>query len=59
VASVRNITTGVTDNGITAVTGINPGEVVATSSFDKLQAGSKVVVSKPANSQSPVEANTP
>lgn len=59
VASVRNITTGVTDNGITAVEGINPGEVVATSSFDKLQEGSKVVVSKQANSQSPVEANTP
>ncbi len=59
VASVRNITTGVTDGGITAVTGINPGDVVATSSFDKLQAGSKVVVSKQANSQSPAEANTP
>jgi multidrug efflux system membrane fusion protein len=59
VASVRNITTGVTDNSITAVEGINPGEVVATSSFDKLQEGSKVVVSKQANSQSPVEANTP
>jgi multidrug efflux system membrane fusion protein len=27
------------------VTGINPGDVVATSSFDKLQSGSKVVVS--------------
>jgi multidrug efflux system membrane fusion protein len=59
VASVRNITPGVTDDGITAVTGINPGEVVATSSFDKMQAGSKVVVSKQANSQSPAEANTP
>ena len=51
-ASVRNITTGVADGGMTAVQGINPGEVVATSSFDKLQAGSPVSVAKqppPAN----------
>jgi hypothetical protein len=40
-ASVRNITTGVADGGMTAVQGINPGEVVATSSFDKLQAGAR------------------
>jgi multidrug efflux system membrane fusion protein len=51
IASVRNIKTGATDGGMTAVEGINPGEVVATSSFDKLQAGSKVVVPRqaPAN----------
>jgi len=41
------------------VTGINPGEVVATSSFDKLQDGSKVVVSKRAMQANPVEGNTP
>ena len=59
-ASVRNIKTGVADGGMTQVQGINPGEVVATSSFDKLQAGSKVVESKqaaPANAA--VEGNTP
>ncbi len=30
----------------TEVTGINPGDVVANSSFDKLQDKSKIVVSK-------------
>jgi multidrug efflux system membrane fusion protein len=59
VASVRNITAGVADGGMTSVTGINPGEVVATSSFDKLQAGSKVVVSQQAAPANPVEGNTP
>jgi multidrug efflux system membrane fusion protein len=59
VASVRNITTGVSDGGMTAVTGINPGEVVATSSFDKLQAGSPVVVSKQAPPANPAEGNAP
>jgi multidrug efflux system membrane fusion protein len=58
-ASVRNITTGVAEGGMTSVTGINPGEVVATSSFDKLQSGSKVVVSKRASSANPVASNTP
>ena len=59
VASVRTITAGVADGGMTAVTGINPGEVVATSSFDKLQAGSKVVVSKQAQPANAAEGNTP
>jgi multidrug efflux system membrane fusion protein len=58
-ASVRNITTGVSDGGMTAVQGINPGEVVATSSFDKLQAGSSVVVSKQAVPVNPAGSNTP
>jgi multidrug efflux system membrane fusion protein len=58
-ASVRNITTGVADAGMTAVQGVNPGEVVATSSFDKLQPESKVVVSKQASLANPAESNTP
>jgi multidrug efflux system membrane fusion protein len=58
-ASVRNITTGVADGGVTAVEGINPGEVVATSSFEKLQSGSKVVVVKQAPAANPAEGNTP
>jgi len=45
-AQIRNIKPGVADAGQTAVTGINPGDVVATSSFEKLQNGSKIVVSK-------------
>jgi membrane fusion protein, multidrug efflux system len=44
VAHMRNIQTSVTDGGITAVTGINPGDVVATSSFDKLQDKAKIVL---------------
>jgi membrane fusion protein, multidrug efflux system len=45
-AQIRNIKPGVADAGQTAVEGINPGDVVANSSFDKLQNNSKIVVSK-------------
>ncbi|HTR23414.1 MAG TPA: efflux RND transporter periplasmic adaptor subunit [Terriglobales bacterium] len=41
-AQTRNITTGATDNNLTQVTGLNAGEVVADSSFEKLQNNSKV-----------------
>ena len=39
---IRNVTTGTTDNNLTQVTGLNPGEVVADSSFEKLQSGAKI-----------------
>jgi multidrug efflux system membrane fusion protein len=42
-AHMRSIKSGVTDAGKTQVTGINPGDVLANSSFDKLQDNSKVV----------------
>jgi multidrug efflux system membrane fusion protein len=58
-ASVRNITPGVADGGMTAVEGINPGEVVATSSFDKLQSGSKVAFAKQAAPSKRVTGSTP
>jgi multidrug efflux system membrane fusion protein len=58
-ATVRNVKTGVSDSGTIAVEGINPGDVVATSSFDKLQAGSKVFISKQAVAANPTEGNTP
>jgi membrane fusion protein, multidrug efflux system len=45
VAHNRTIKPGVTDAGVTQVEGINPGDVVASSSFDKLQDNSKVVIS--------------
>ncbi len=45
VAHMRSIKPGVTDGGKTQVEGINPGDVVANSSFDKLQDSSAVVVS--------------
>jgi multidrug efflux system membrane fusion protein len=48
-AHMRSITPGVTDAGMTQVTGINPGDVLANSSFDKLQENVKVgVPAKPA-----------
>ena len=59
VATVRNITTGASDGGMTAVQGVNPGEVVATSTFDKLQAGSPVNAAKQAPAANTVEGNTP
>jgi multidrug efflux system membrane fusion protein len=58
-ASVRNVKTGVADGGMTAVEGINPGEVVATSSYDKLQAGSRVVVAKQAPMANSAAGNAP
>jgi len=44
-AHMRSIKQGVTDGGTTEVEGINPGDVLANSSFDKLQDNSKIVVS--------------
>jgi len=37
VALTRTVKPGVTDGGVTQVDGINPGDIVANSSFDKLQ----------------------
>jgi multidrug efflux system membrane fusion protein len=45
-AQIHNVKPGVADAGQTAVEGLNPGDVVANSSFDKLQNNSKIVVSK-------------
>ncbi len=53
IAHIRNIQAGVTDGATTQVTGITPGDVLANSSFDKLQDNVKVVVSK-----NPAPANT-
>lgn len=44
-AHIKSINPGVTDGAITQVDGINPGDVLANSSFEKLQDKSKVVVS--------------
>jgi multidrug efflux system membrane fusion protein len=41
--NMRDVTTGVSDDNQTQVTGINPGDVVVNSSFEKMQPGSKVV----------------
>jgi multidrug efflux system membrane fusion protein len=44
VAHMREVKPGVTNNGLTQVEGINPGDIVADSSFDKLQDGVKVTI---------------
>jgi multidrug efflux system membrane fusion protein len=44
VAHLRNVKPGVTDSGSTEVEGINPGDVVANSGFDKLQDNAKVAI---------------
>jgi membrane fusion protein, multidrug efflux system len=59
-AHVRNVKTGTTDAGMTAVEGINPGDEVATSSYEKLQDGAKDNVSKKPLPQNPnAESNAP
>ena len=59
VAHQRSIKPGVTDSGNTQVDGINPGDVVANSGFDKLQDNSKVVVSNKPASGSTSGSNAP
>ncbi len=53
IAHMRSIKPGVTDGGLTQIDGINPGDVVANSSFDKLQDNTAVVIAnKVSNSAS-------
>jgi len=52
-AHMRSVTPGTTNGGLTQVEGINPGDVVANSSFDKLQDKAAVVISN-----KPVTAST-
>jgi membrane fusion protein, multidrug efflux system len=63
IAHTRKVTAGVTNAPLTQVTGVGPGDVVANSSFDKLQDNSAVVVSAtpaPANTSSNTTgSNTP
>jgi multidrug efflux system membrane fusion protein len=53
VAHMQSIKVGVANGGISQVTGIQPGDELANSSFDKLQDKSKVVISS-----KPIPANT-
>ncbi len=45
-AHMQNVKTGISESGETVVEGVNPGDVIADSSFQKLQDKSKVVLSK-------------
>ena len=59
-AKMQNIKPGTTNEGLTAVEGIKPGDMVATSSFEKLLNGSKVNISKtPPAPSGTNESNTP
>ena len=46
-ASIRNLTPGTTDGTVTAVDGLQAGDIVATNGFDKLLDGAKVSVRTP------------
>lgn len=58
-AHKHDVKSGTTDAGETAVEGINPGDVVATSSFEKLLEGAKVTISKQPIPQDASESNAP
>jgi multidrug efflux system membrane fusion protein len=59
-AQMRTVKAGVTDGNTAQVIGVNPGEVVANSSFDKLQPNATVRISKePAEPTSSSEGNVP
>jgi multidrug efflux system membrane fusion protein len=58
-AHIHDVKPGVTEAGVTQVQGLNAGDVVADSSFEKLQDNSKIVVSKAKILPSNNESNAP
>jgi multidrug efflux system membrane fusion protein len=54
-AQLRSVKPGVTDGGVTQVDGVAPGEIVANSSFDKLQDKAAVTI---INTASPTATGT-
>jgi membrane fusion protein, multidrug efflux system len=59
IAHMRSVKPGVADAGLTQVDGIQPGDVLANSSFDKLQDNAKVVVAgTPNQNNAPNQAKT-
>ena len=52
-AVLRNVTPGLSEGGNTIVAGVNPGDVVANSTFEKLQDGVAVYKTRPAGSDAP------
>ncbi len=59
IAHIRSVKPGVTDAGLTQVDDIDPGDVVANSSFDKLQDNTAVTASAKPASTKPAAASTP
>jgi multidrug efflux system membrane fusion protein len=58
-AHLQDVKPGISDSGMTAVEGVNPGDVIADSSFQKLQDNSKVVLSKTPIPRSTSGTNAP
>lgn len=58
-AHLQDVKAGVSDSGMTAVTGVHRGDVIADSSFQKLQDNSKVVLSKTPIPRSTSGTNAP
>jgi membrane fusion protein, multidrug efflux system len=58
-AKMTNVKTGVSNAGVVAVQGIQSGDVVANSSFEKLQDGAKVTISKVQLPSQSSESNAP
>ncbi len=58
-AKMTNVKTGVANAGVVAVQGIQAGDVIADSSFEKLQDGSKVTISKVQLPSRTSESNAP
>jgi len=58
-AVMRSVTPGAVDAGMTAVQGVQPGEVVANSSFEKLQPNAKVKITPAVPSASQSGAQPP
>jgi multidrug efflux system membrane fusion protein len=59
VAHMKTVKAGVVDGNTTQVQGINPGDVLANSSFDKLQDNAKVVLSTKPVTPNPSGSNAP
>jgi len=58
-AKMTNVKTGVANAGVVAVQGIQAGDVIADSSFEKLQDGAKVTISKVQLPSRTSESNAP
>jgi multidrug efflux system membrane fusion protein len=58
-AYMQDVKSGISDSGETVVQGVNPGDVIANSSFQKLQDKSKVVLSKTPIPRSTSGTNAP
>jgi multidrug efflux system membrane fusion protein len=58
-AQMRTVTPGTVNAGMTAVEGVQPGEVVANSSFEKMQPNAKVSIAKGSQPATTSGSSTP